>query len=330
MSEIKYERQSRIPEWEQDKLSNAKVAVIGAGALGNHVCLGLIGLGIGTIKIFDFDEIENHNLNRQSLFREADIGQNKAETLAELLQERNSSINIIGIDEKIEEDTIEEIIRDVDLIIDCVDLIYVRSILNRFCIEHDIPLIHGGISWVGGQTGILTRETPCIKCIYPDALQKEELNIETSCTRKPEASVVYISQIIAGLMVFNVRQVLLPLPSDPKHEPGLFKIDLRLSNPFYFEPTKRKKNCECVKLLKKFAPDILKKERESLKKAEKENLKELANTLNPKSVDTPKKNTNPKVNASKSSKSQKTAKAAKRTKSTKNTKSTGSKRIIKK
>ncbi|MHA1476094.1 MAG: HesA/MoeB/ThiF family protein, partial [Promethearchaeota archaeon] len=204
MSEIKYDRQSRIPKWDQKKISNAKVAVIGAGALGNHVCLGLIGLGVGSIKIFDYDEIETHNLNRQSLFREDDIGQNKAESLAELLKERNSTIEIIGIDEKIEEDTIEDIIRDVDVIIDCVDLIYVRNILNKFCIERDIPLIHGGISWTGGQTGILTRKTPCIKCIYPDALQKEELDTETSCIRNPEASVVYISQIIAGLMVYNV------------------------------------------------------------------------------------------------------------------------------
>ncbi len=279
MSEIKYDRQSRIPEWNQKKISEAKVAVIGAGALGNHVCLGLIGLGAGSIKIFDYDEIESHNLNRQSLFREDDIGQNKAETLAELLKNRNSTIEIFGIDEKIEEDTIDDVIRDVDVIIDCVDLIYVRNILNKFCIERNIPLIHGGISWTGGQTGILTRKTPCIKCIYPEALQKEELNTETSCIRNPEASVVYISQIIAGLMVYNVRKVLLPLPTDPETSSGLLKLDLRLENPFYFEKITRKKKCDCVKLLKKIAPEILKEEKKIMQKKEMENLKELQKTV---------------------------------------------------
>ncbi|MHA1511990.1 MAG: HesA/MoeB/ThiF family protein [Promethearchaeota archaeon] len=318
MSEIKYDRQSRIPKWDQKKISNAKVAVIGAGALGNHVCLGLIGLGVGSIKIFDYDEIETHNLNRQSLFREDDIGQNKAESLAELLKERNSSIEIIGIDEKIEEDTIEDIIRDVDVIIDCVDLIYVRNILNKFCIERDIPLIHGGISWTGGQTGILTRKTPCIKCIYPDALQKEELDTETSCIRNPEASVVYISQIIAGLMVYNVRQVILPLPSDLKPPSGLFKLDLRLENPFYFEKITRKKKCDCVKLLKKVAPAILKEEKEILKKLEKENLKELQKTVEMKTDEKSKKKT--------SSIKKKTSKRAKKSKiSKKKTKITKSK-----
>jgi molybdopterin/thiamine biosynthesis adenylyltransferase len=306
MSEIKYDRQSRIPEWDQKKLSNAKVAVIGAGALGNHVCLGLIGLGIGSIKIFDYDEIENHNLNRQSLFREDDIGQNKAESLAELLKNRNSTIEIFGIDEKIEEDTVDDVIRDVDVIIDCVDLIFVRYILNKFCIEHNIPLIHGGISWTGGQTGILTRKTPCIKCIYPDALQKEELDTETSCIRNPEASVVYISQIIAGLMVYNVRQVLLPLPTDFKHPSELLKMDLRLEYPFYFEKIKRKKNCDCVKILKKVAPAILKKEKEILKKLEKENLKELQKTVEmPKKVKIKKKSTSIKKKPSKISKESK-------------------------
>ena len=310
-SEIKYDRQSRIPEWDQKKISRSKVAVIGAGALGNHVCLGLIGLGVGSIKIFDYDEIETHNLNRQSLFREDDIGKNKAETLAELLNERNSSIEIIGIDEKIEEDTIEDIIRDVDVIIDCVDLIFVRNILNKFCIERNIPLIHGGISWTGGQTGILTRSSPCIKCIYPDALQKEELDNETSCIGNPEASVVYISQIIAGLMVYNVRQVLLPLPSDLKPPSGLFKLDLRLENPFYFEKIMRKKKCDCVKLLKKVAPAILKEEKEILKKIEKENLKELKKTVEMKNDEKSIKKTS--SIKKKTSKRAKTSKISKKT-----------------
>ena len=260
MTELKYDRQTRIPDWDQSKLDNATVAVVGAGALGNHVCLGLIGLGVGTIKIYDYDEIEPHNLNRQSLFTEADIGSSKAESLASQLLERNSSINVVGIEEKVEEETVADIIGSVDLVIDCVDRIYVRRILNRYCLELDIPLIHGGISWIGGQVGILTRHTPCINCIFPKDLQKTELEEETSCTRKPESSVVYTSQIIAGFMVKFAREVLLPLTADSKYPPGLFKIDFRLHPPFYFEQILRQSECECVTILKRVAPAILKKE----------------------------------------------------------------------
>ncbi len=277
-----YDRQRLIPGWDQDKLSKAKVAVIGAGALGNHVCLGLIGLGIGTIKIYDFDKIEPHNLNRQSLFCEEDIGENKAETLAKRLKERNSTITILGINQKIEEETIEIIIREVDLIIDCVDLIYVRRILNRYCLWRDIPLIHGGISWKGGQAGILTRETPCINCFYPESLQKQELEEETSCIDNPDPSVVYTSQIIAALMVQYVRKALMPLESDnKKHLKGeLLKVDFRLDQPFYYEPLRRKDNCECVDILEDVAPKILEKERAQEEKDMDAEKKELEKILN--------------------------------------------------
>ena len=183
-----------------------------------------------------------------------------------------------------------------------------RYILNKLCIERNIPLIHGGISWTGGQTGILTRKTPCIKCIYPEALQKEELDTETSCIRNPEASVVYISQIIAGLMVYNVRKVLLPLPSDLKLPPGLYKLDLRLENSLYFEKIMRKKKCDCVKLLKKIDPAILKEEKAILKKLENENLKELQKTVEMQSNKNIKK-----INSSKKKKTSKTSKKSKKT-----------------
>ncbi|MHA1674906.1 MAG: HesA/MoeB/ThiF family protein [Promethearchaeota archaeon] len=279
MVEIKYDRQGRIPGWDQAKISDASVAVVGAGALGNHVCLGLVGLGIGTIKIYDFDIIEAHNLNRQSLFCEADIGKNKAEVLAERLEERNSSIFIIGVDDKIEEDTIETIMRNVDVIIDCVDLISVRKVLNYYCIRHDIPMVHGGISWIGGQAGILTRKTPCINCIFPQAIQDQELLEETSCIHKPEPSVIYSSQIVAGFMVNFVRQVLMPLPSDIKMSPGLLKIDFRFEVPLYFEPIKRLPNCKCLEILKDVDPGIFKSEQRNLRARKKQDKAEIAEIL---------------------------------------------------
>jgi molybdopterin/thiamine biosynthesis adenylyltransferase len=276
---IKYERQTRIPGWDQTKLSAASIAVVGAGALGNHVCLGLIGLGIGTIKIFDFDQIEPDNLNRQSLFCEADITKNKAETLAERLKERNSSLMIVGIEEKIDDDNIEDLFRRINLVIDCVDLISVRRILSRFCLEKNIPLIHGGISWLGGQTAILTRTTPCINCIYPESEQLQERNEITSCTRKPEASVVYTSQIIAGIMVENVRKILMPLPDDPPHTGQLLKYDTRQTPPMYIERIYRKLDCECTQILAKVAPEILKNEAKENKVIEKQKIQEISDFL---------------------------------------------------
>lgn len=259
-----YDRQSQIPDWDQTRLENAEVAIIGAGAIGNHVSMGLIGLGIGTIRIFDSDIIKAHNLNRQSLFLESDIGNNKAETLAERLSERNSSLFIQGYNEKITQENIEDLLGSSSLVVDCVDLISVRWLLNRYCLEHDIPLIHGGISWNGGQVAILTRNTPCVHCIYPLSLRAEEEDRITSCIDRVEPSVIYTAQIIAGLMVERVRNVLMPLKEDIPHEVfgelNLWKFDFRFSPPFYHEKIYRKKNCDCLLLLSKFSPEIFNKE----------------------------------------------------------------------
>ncbi len=279
MSELKYDRQNRIPDWDQTKLADATVTVIGAGALGNHVCAGLMGLGIGTIKIYDYDIIEPHNLNRQSLFCESDITHSKSDTLARRLQERNSSIISVGIDEKITKDNIEQLIQKPSLLIDCVDRIYVRKILNYYCIKEDIPFIHGAISWRGGQVGLLTRETPCVNCIYPDEIQKEELTNENSCIRNPEASVVYVSQIISGLMVMYTRRALLPLNSDPPLNEGLWKLDFGLSSFLYQETIQRKANCECVKILKRVAPEIIKKEQKLQKIQQQKELEEITSII---------------------------------------------------
>jgi molybdopterin/thiamine biosynthesis adenylyltransferase len=277
---IKYDRQISINGWNQEKLTSATVAIVGAGALGNHVSQGLIGLGIGTIKILDFDKIEPHNLNRQTLFCESDIGKEKAETLANRLKERNSSLMIVGIEEKVTEDNAKELLSRADIIVDCVDLIAVRRILSRFCLTNDIPLIHGGLSWIGGQTAILTRNTPCINCIYPENDQILEKNETASCTRKSEPGVIYTSQIIAGIMVENIRRVLLPLNTDSPRIGLLIKYDIRLVPPLYIEPIRRKVDCECVGILKKLAPEILKREAKEQKLVAQTELQEFSNFLN--------------------------------------------------
>jgi adenylyltransferase/sulfurtransferase len=252
---LKYERQTIIEGWDQSKLTNAKVAVVGAGALGNHVTLGLIGLGVGSIRIYDFDTIEAHNLNRQSLFVETDIGAYKAEALERRLKERNSVLYISGNVEKITEDNIDLLLTDVDLVIDAVDNADVRRLLSEFCLTENVPLVHGAISYNGGQVAVLTRETPCISCIYGDAPPKAE-----SCIDVVIPGVVYASQIIAGLVVEQVRKVLNPLPEDSAPVPPLLYYYTNQIDHMKHLPVKRRDACRCREILSEVAPEILERE----------------------------------------------------------------------
>ena len=95
---VRYNRQMMLPEIGlkgQEKLSNAKVLMVGAGGLGCPALQYLNACGIGTIGIIDFDKIELHNLHRQILYNTADIGKSKAETAAEKLQLQNEHTNVL-------------------------------------------------------------------------------------------------------------------------------------------------------------------------------------------------------------------------------------------
>ena len=255
MSEIIYSRQTCIEGWKQDKLSDAKVLMIGCGALGNHVGIGLIGLGVGNIFLYDHDIIEDHNLNRQSLFCIEDIGQKKSESLKKRLNERNARVKIYANSDKVTEDNISLLLQNIDLVIDCVDNVETRQLVSRECLIKDIPLVHGGISWDGGQVGVITRKTACLSCIFPEKRQPG-----APCRDEIIPGVVYSSQIIAGLMVEQVRKILNPLPGELGPIGPLLYYYPNQPNHFVYKSVSRRPNCECHELLEELAPEILEEE----------------------------------------------------------------------
>jgi len=262
LSELIYSRQTCIEGWKQEKLSNARILMIGCGALGNHVGIGLIGLGVGNIFLYDHDIIEDHNLNRQSLFCIEDIGKKKSESLKKRLNERNARIKVYANSDKVTEDNISLLLQNIDLVIDCVDNVETRQLVSRECIIKDIPLVHGGISWDGGQVGVITRKTACLSCIFP---QKKEPG--APCRDEIIPGVVYSSQIIAGLMVEQVRKVLNPLPGELGPIGPLLYYYPNEPNHFVYKPILRRLGCECHDLLEELNPEIL--EQEALEKKSK-------------------------------------------------------------
>jgi len=90
----RYARHDLIDWFSQEELAELKVIVIGAGAVGNEVIKNLALLGVGETSIFDFDQIEQHNLTRSVLFREGDIGQAKADVAAARARELDPNITV--------------------------------------------------------------------------------------------------------------------------------------------------------------------------------------------------------------------------------------------
>jgi molybdopterin-synthase adenylyltransferase len=152
----------------QERLKNARVLIAGAGGLGTIIATYLAAAGVGSIRIVDYDSVEESNLNRQILHWGKDIGRQKTDSAEEKLHAFNANVVIEKISKLIDGNNILDIVTDADLIVDGMDNFDARYLLNQAAIDRAIPFIHGAISGFYGQvTTIIPGRTPCLKCIFP-------------------------------------------------------------------------------------------------------------------------------------------------------------------
>jgi molybdopterin/thiamine biosynthesis adenylyltransferase len=154
---LRYNRQMMLPEIGdsgQEKLKKAKVLIIGAGGLGCPILQYLATAGVGTIGIVDFDKIELHNLHRQILYTESQVGQAKATTAKSVLEKMNPLISILAFEEKLTMANAEKIIENFDFIVDGCDNFATRYLVNDTCVKAGKPLIYGSILKFEGQLAI--------------------------------------------------------------------------------------------------------------------------------------------------------------------------------
>ncbi|PMP71722.1 MAG: adenylyltransferase [Thermodesulfovibrio aggregans] len=177
MDFLRYNRQMLIDGWGQEgqkKLKNSTVFIAGAGGLGSPVSIYLAVAGVGKIIICDFDSVEITNLNRQILHSHTRIGINKALSAKITLSAINPDVEVIPVTEKITAENAHALVADSQIIIDCMDNLETRYILNEVAINKGIPLVFGAIYGAQGMLSFIQPpETPCLKCLFPEAPPKE-------------------------------------------------------------------------------------------------------------------------------------------------------------
>jgi len=169
--ENRYARQEilyNIGEEGQKKLLKSHILIVGCGALGTAAANNLARAGIGKISILDRDFVELNNLQRQMLFDETDIGEPKAIAAAEKLKLINSSIDVEPIVKDLNHTNVEEIIKNVDLVLDGTDNILTRMLINDVCVREGIPWIYTGAIGTSGMTMNILPGAACIRCLYPN------------------------------------------------------------------------------------------------------------------------------------------------------------------
>jgi len=139
---------------------------------GTIIATSLVRAGIGRVKIIDRDFIEYHNLQRQVLFDEDDIKNELPKAIAaeRHLKKVNSSVEVEGIVADVNFTNIEKLVSGTDLILDGLDNLETRYLINDVSLKHNIPWIYGGaISSYGMTLNIIPGKTACLRCFSPDS-----------------------------------------------------------------------------------------------------------------------------------------------------------------
>ena len=158
----------------QQRLTEARVLIVGTGGLGSPVALYLTAAGIGTIGLLDADIVSLSNLQRQVLHSTPDIGHLKVESASEKLRPINPEVNIVTIPELFTERNAEEIISGYDLIIDCTDNLPTRLLINDMSIMLGKKFVFGAVSRFSGQVFSHVPGSACYRCIFdPSAVSIE-------------------------------------------------------------------------------------------------------------------------------------------------------------
>ena len=169
----RYDRQILIKgfgEEGQAKLKRAKVFIAGAGGLGSVTATYLAVAGVGTIRVVDHDKVELSNLNRQVLHWDEDIGKKKADSAAEKLKRLNPGAKVEAIEEMLTEANVSQLVAGFDLIVDAMDNLPARYLLNKVAIGKNIPFFHGAVNGFEGRAmTIIPGKTACLRCVYRGA-----------------------------------------------------------------------------------------------------------------------------------------------------------------
>ncbi len=157
----------------QQKLIAARVLVVGAGGLGAPIIQYLAAAGVGTIGICDDDAVSLSNLQRQVIFKTADVGRHKTTAAMEFVKTLNPSINMTLIPFRVDETNANSLITDFDLVVEGVDNFKTRYALNAACIGARKTLISAAVGRFEGQLTTYKPftapgELPCYRCFVPE------------------------------------------------------------------------------------------------------------------------------------------------------------------
>jgi molybdopterin/thiamine biosynthesis adenylyltransferase len=171
---LRYSRHILLPQiaYEgQEKLTESRALIIGAGGLGSPAALYLAASGVGHLTICDFDTVDITNLQRQIIHITDSLGMNKALSAQSTLRQLNPEVQVEAIQQKADEDQLRALVKAADVVLDCSDNFATRYCLNQLCVQEKKPLVSGAAIGFDGQVSVFNmadNASPCYACLFPD------------------------------------------------------------------------------------------------------------------------------------------------------------------
>lgn len=205
---LRYSRQILLPRFDiagQAALKSARVLVVGAGGLGCPVALYLGAAGVGHLTVADDDTVELANLQRQIAFDNGQLGQSKAEALADRVRRINPLVQVEALQARLEGDALMRAVEAASLVVDGSDNFNTRFAVNRACVAAGVPLVSGAAIRGEGQISVFDPrrdDSPCYHCLYPEQ-GNEDLTCSEAGVIAPLVGMIGATQAMEAIKVIS-------------------------------------------------------------------------------------------------------------------------------
>lgn len=208
-----------ISEEQQLALADRSALIIGCGGLGGYVIEELARIGVGHITVTDGDVFNESNLNRQLFCTAENIGQSKAEAAAERIRIVNPDVELTAIAQLLSISEISELVEKADVVVDALDNVRDRLVLEDICKEKMVPLVHGAIQGWNLQVGLSTPGSELLHRLYGTASQE---------ANDPSSAKTSLCSTVACCASMEVAEAIKVLTGQESELAGkLFLMDLR-------------------------------------------------------------------------------------------------------
>lgn len=157
-----------VGEGGQERLASARVLVVGAGGLGSAALFYLAAAGIGRIGVVDYDAVTLSNLNRQILYRVADLGRPKTASASESLTALRPDLKVVQYQERLTPERAVQLAAAHDVVVECSDTFETKFLVNAACVQARVPLVWASVlAWEGHMSVMMPGQGPCYRCLFP-------------------------------------------------------------------------------------------------------------------------------------------------------------------